>query len=120
MAKPRRDGWQADLSLPSGQRLRYQFKTKAQAEAWEAAGREAIEAGNPVLNPNRPEREDRDLTTIGALFIWTKKHSWLAADSGRGLIRNGQSVVDFFTASRKVASITPPISSSSPTISPRM
>jgi len=106
MAKQRRGGWQGDLRLPDGRRQRLQFQTKAQAEAWEAAGRAAIEAGDVISSP-KTTGTHRDLTTWGGLFQHTKHNVWYAKSRRpENLVRNAREVVEYFGADTPVADCT--------------
>lgn len=111
MARLRGKRWQADVRLAGGGRLRPTFPTKAQAEAWEAQARLAIEQGKPLpeaRTASRPGSTARDLTNLGNLFDHVCRTEWDTMRAARTLKINGQAAVDHFGQTKDVRAILAP------------
>jgi len=115
--RPRGKKYQADIKdNQTGKRHRATFKTRAEAKAWEAAARLALEQGRQIpcaLNGTIKATPAAgvvsaaaDLSRLGSLYHFVIRTEWHSKRSGADLIRNAFAVVDYLGLDRLVRNIT--------------
>lgn len=109
MARKHGRRWLADVRTEEGKRLRPSFPTEAEAEAWEAAARDAVAKGKPIPDPaigkGKGRSGPRTLHTLGALFEHVCRTEWNHLRSAKTATINGRDVVNYFGAKREVETI---------------
>jgi len=115
--RPRGKNFQADIKdNQTGKRHRATFKTRAEAKAWEATARLALEQGRQVPFPSNSTNKATpasglvtaavDLSRLGELCHFVVRTEWHIKRSGKDLIRNANAVVGYFAPDKLVRNIT--------------
>ena len=99
----RGNSYQAYVSHAS-QRLRRSFKSKAEAVAWEALTREALENDKPVPNP--PKNGVGNGWTLREAFNRTFALHWEGGRSERMMLINMTKAMDFFGRQKLITDMT--------------
>lgn len=101
--KPRGKSWQASVCV-RGQRDRADFKTKEEAELWEAQTKAAMLAGT-WKKGGAAEAEDKS-PTLGEFLDVVIEARWKGKKSAATLIKNAQQVVAIIGPARLVSTLT--------------